>query len=511
MTSQNTDRADAQARGQNADGDQTENAGQDSQADQAARKNSENPAATERSPAGQNQVFNPSKTRTLELNAPIESELQPAGWSAIWRNPQFMSLWVAQIFSQLSDRAVFVLFVAVLTAHSTIAGHYIGAAQMTSWLYVAFTIPAVILSPLAGVYVDRWSNRAVLVFSNLARALFVAMIALPIIKKSPVAALTLAFLISIGSQFFAPAEAAAIPRLVRKKDLLCANSLFFTTMMVALGFGFAIGDPIIQLSGIGRVPFVVAGGFFVAAILLLFVPDSKPVKDEREPWWEELRFGLAYIATSRTVFRAIFKITILFSTIITLNIIAVGLAEQVLDFKPHQFGYVVAAAGLGMGLGNFFVAQYGARIKPSILAFRGFIALGCFMTLLGCLGFTKILGPAYLGIPDFHFTGLMLLIPLVTAACLGFSCAMVAVPTYAALQAAVPEALRGKVFGAQNTAMSFASTIPVVLVGVAADNLPGGVSTTLLLIGLPTLIAGFHFLNEELKHESSELAQKTES
>ncbi|MDZ4835509.1 MAG: MFS transporter [Candidatus Melainabacteria bacterium] len=435
------------------------------------------------------------------------------GYSAVLHNVHFMSLWIAQIVSQFADRAVFVLFVAVLTTiqNSTIAGHYVGAAQITSFLYVAFTIPAIILSPIAGVYVDRWSNKAVLVGSNIARGLFVALIPIPLIQRSPVAALCLAFMLSIGSQFFAPAEAAAIPRLVKKKDLYFANSLFFTTMMVALGFGFAVGDPIIAQTGIGKAPYAVAGGFFLAAILLLFVPDSKVVEGEREPWWEELRFGLAYIATSRIVFRAICKITILFSTIITLNIIAVGLAQQVLDLKPQQFGYVVAAAGLGMGLGNFVVAQYFAKARPSLLAYKGFISLGFFMSVLGSLGFIKTFAPIYLGVPVFTFQGLMLSIPLIIAVCIGASCAMVAVPTYAALQAAVPEELRGKVFGAQNTAMSFASTIPVILVGVAADNLPGGVSTTLFLIGLPTVFAGIHFLMEEIKHDRQERRDAEES
>ncbi len=304
-------------------------------------------------------------------------------------------------------------------------------------------------------------------------------------------------MISIGSQFFAPAETAAIPRLVKQKDLIFANSLFFTTMMIALGFGFAIGDPIIQATGIGRAPYFVAGGFLLAAFLMMFVPDSKPTPGEREPWWEELRFGLAYIANSKTVFRAIIKITILFSTIITLNIIAVGLAEQVLTLKPHQFGYIVAAAGLGMGIGNFLVAQYCGGIPPTILAFRGFCFIGFFMTALGSIGFLKSLGPSYLGVEEIHFQGLMLSIPLLISAAIGGSCAMVAVPTYSALQAAVPEQLRGKVFGAQNTAMSFASTIPVVLVGLAADNLPGGVSTTLLCIGVPIMVAGVHYLRQE--------------
>src|ERR1700722_15119824 len=96
------------------------------------------------------------------------------GFREVFKNRQFMSLWFAQIFSQFADRAVFVLFVAVLTAQQVSGGGFnhgenVGAAEMTSWLYVAFTIPAVLLSPLAGVYVDRWSSKAILIFSNVAR------------------------------------------------------------------------------------------------------------------------------------------------------------------------------------------------------------------------------------------------------------------------------------------------------------------------------------------------------
>jgi MFS family permease len=89
----------------------------------------------------------------------------------------------------------------------------------------------------------------------------------------------------------------------------------------------------------------------------------------------------------------------------------------------------------------------------------------------------------------------LIAVPLILAILIGISCAFVAVPTQAALQEAVPEDLRGKVFGAQNTAMSAASTFPVVLAGVSADNLPGGVSTTLLLIGVPTLLISYYHLS----------------
>jgi MFS family permease len=435
------------------------------------------------------------KSDVTESKSSAEWGDSRSGFRKLFRNRHFMCLWAAQIFSQFADRAVFVLFVAVLTNQRALmpAQQSIGAAEMTSWLYVAFTIPAIALGPVAGVYVDRCSNKTVLVMSNLARGFFVALVTLPWVTHSPKACLSLAFLISIGSQFFGPAETASIPRLVRKEELFHANSLFFTTMMIALGFGFAIGEPIISRTGTAGAPVAIAAAFTIAALLLLELPGNKPSNGGREAWWEELRCGLAYIVDSPPVFRGILKITVLFSTIITLNIIAVGLAEQVMHIKPFQFGYIVAAAGLGMGIGNIWVAKSGPKVAGNLLAYRGFAGLGLFMILLGCLGFIQQFVFPFFGLSEVYFNGLLMLIPLFLAACIGISCAFVAVPTQASLQSAVPEELRGKVFGAQNTAMSAASTIPVILAGLSSDNLPGGVSTTLFLLGVPTLgLALYH-------------------
>ena len=416
-----------------------------------------------------------------------------SGFHSLFKNRQFMALWIAQVFSQFADRAVFVLFVAILTRTQANSQHplNIGGAELTSWLYVAFTIPAIVLSPIAGVYVDRWSHRLVMVISNLFRAACVALIALPAVSESLKVDFALAFLISVGCQFFGPAETASIPRLVRKGELYAANSLFFTTMMIALGFGFAIGEPIISHIGMKNSPWVVSGFFLIASCLLFTIKDNKRASVEREPWWEELRFGLSYISSNALVFRAIMKITILFSTIITLNIIAVGLAQQVLHLQAFQFGYIVAAAGAGMGIGNFFVAHYGHAWRTNVLVYGGFTGLGTFMSLMGCLGFFG------------SWQGNAMAIPLILAACVGISCACVAVPTQAALQAVVPEDLRGKVFGAQNTAMSAASTIPVVLAGQFIDTLPGGVSTTLFIIGLPTALTGFYHLLRSFNSSST--------
>jgi MFS family permease len=358
-------------------------------------------------------------------------ETTKSGFREVFKNKQFMSLWCAQIFSQFADRAVFVLFVAVLTAQQLNNAHAgvfgLGAAEMTSLLYVTFTIPAIVLSPLAGVYVDRWSNKTILFISNLARGGLVSLIALSSISHSAKLCLLLAFFVSVASQFFGPAETAAIPRLVPKQNLMHANSLFFTTMMIALGFGFAIGEPIISQTGIKGAPYAVATGFIIAAVLVLFIEDNKPKQVEREVWWEELRQGIAYIVDNPPVFRAILKITILFSTIITLNIIAVGLSEQVMHIKPFQFGYIVAAAGLGMAIGNVLVAKAGHLFSHLVLSYGGFTFLGLFMCLLGSLGFIQTMIFPLIGHADLFFNGWLIYIPLAIALLIGISCAFVAV------------------------------------------------------------------------------------
>ena len=84
---------------------------------------------------------------TSQITEPRSDSEEVSGYRSLFRNRQFMCLWIAQVFSQFADRAVFVLFVAVLTSHQY-ATQNIGAAEMTSRLYIAFTIPAVILSPL---------------------------------------------------------------------------------------------------------------------------------------------------------------------------------------------------------------------------------------------------------------------------------------------------------------------------------------------------------------------------
>jgi MFS family permease len=126
---------------------------------------------------------------------------------------------------------------------------------LATGIYVANTIPAMVLGLVAGVWADRWRKREVMVASNGIRAGLALLIPFCLLDGPHWLGLSwgywglllITFLESVLTQFFAPAEQAAIPMLVPSHQLLAANSLYQATSMGATIVGFALGDPVLRL------------------------------------------------------------------------------------------------------------------------------------------------------------------------------------------------------------------------------------------------------------------------
>lgn len=186
----------------------------------------------------------------------VPSEEDERGFVPVLRNRNFLALWSGQIFSQLADKVYLVLMIALIdtrfqSADQTISG-------WVSAVMIAFTIPAVLFGAAAGVFVDRWPKKTVLVATNLLRGSLV--LTLPLLLwlsqglnfgSVPVGfclLLLVTFLVSMLTQFFAPAEQSALPLIVERRNLLSANSLYTTTMMGSVIIGFAVGEPLLALA-----------------------------------------------------------------------------------------------------------------------------------------------------------------------------------------------------------------------------------------------------------------------
>lgn len=402
----------------------------------------------------------------------VPSGPQPTsrGFHALMHNRPFLQLWSGQIISQVADKIFFVLLIALVVNYE-VAGT--PQNSMRSAVMIANTLPAVFLGSAAGIFVDRWSKKQILWSGNFFRGILVLLI--PFLPKLFVLLLVVAFLESVLTQFFAPAEQAVIPLLVREHNLMTANALFTTTMMGSLVVGFAIGDPLLAWAtswgGIyGRE--VLVGGLYIlgAAVLSLLPlkeehPDPESIKIHP---LHDLREGFHYVRRHKLVSNAMVQLTVLYSVFAALTVLAISLAEEI-GLAPTQFGFLLSAAGVGLILGAGVLGQWGDYFHHRPLPMIGFFGMGAVL-----LWFTFV-NTLWLG--------------LLLSVLLGVSSAMVGVPMQTLIQARTAPDMRGKVFGFQNNIVNIALSVPLALASILADAV--GLRTVLVSMSLIVVLVGF--------------------
>ncbi len=425
-----------------------------------------------------------SKVTFEESMKPTKSS---SGFIPILKNRHFLLLWISQVFSQLADKIYLVLMIVLIESHFTADPHTI-----SSWggaIMIANTIPAVLFGSLAGVYVGRWSKKGVLVVSNLIRGMLVLTIPLLLwliqdkitllnFQLEFITLFVITFIISTFTQFFAPAEQATIPLIVKPNNLLSANSLFTTTMMGSLIIGFALGSPLLELAGnwhIGK-EFVVGSSYIIAGFLLLLLQTGEKtirhpqeIKEESNHVLQDIRSGIIYLQKNHTVGNALIQLIILFCIFAALAVLALSIAEQIPTLKAEQFGFLLAASGVGMAGSAAILGQWGEKFSPTNLSFWGL--MGVAGSLVGLSFYTHQLG-----------------MTLFMTALLGWFGAFVGIPMQTTIQAETPEDMRGKVFGLQNNAVNIALSLPLALAGVAENWF--GLEQVLLGLAILALVGG---------------------
>jgi len=409
------------------------------------------------------------------------------GLAAVLARPGFRRLWIGQIFSQLADKFYIVLMVFLIAQYwvpENLAGdtplaeaaaairiNLENRAQVITLLatgiYVANTIPAVLLGTVAGVWADRWPKRSVIVASNALRAALVMLAPLALLPGPTWLGLSwgywalvlMTFIESALTQFFAPAEQAAIPMLVPSHQLLAANSVYQATSMAATILGFALGDPILRLlrSGLGALG--VQNGEFgllplcyaLAALAIMGIQvDEPPRQMRRVSLWEEIGEGLAVLRERATVRTAMLQLVLLYSLLAALYVLAISLAAAIQSLGPTGFGTLLAMSGIGLALGALSMAQLGERFSRKLLATTGLGTIAFSLVLLGQLRGNL---------------GLTLLLCIL----LGLGAALLAIPAQTTIQVDTPEEQRGKVFGLQNNLINIALSLPLALAGTVVS------------------------------------------
>jgi MFS family permease len=417
--------------------------------------------------------------------------------TSIWRNREFLLLWLAQAISQTAQNAIWygiVILVQRLSHSST----------QLSLAVLTLIIPSVIFGVLAGVYVDRWDKRTVLIATNLIRGgIAFSYATFGLGWGLPLSVLFLInFVFSTVGQFFAPAETAMIPTVVVRQRLLQANSLFHLTFTASQLIGLVVLGPLLaKVAGVDGLFVTMAAAIVLCGALVWPLPSSRGVHDPAQPTsgeeairgvWHDVRDIWHFVFRDRIVALTMVQWTIGAILGLVVATLVPGFAERLLHVRAEDAVFVMAPAGIGMVAGTALLNRWGDRFEKHWLSNVGLFTVAACLGLTGGVAFIVAIvtsgNPPLIGLPTLGDVSVVVppVMALALVAGLGFVSIMVPAQTF--LQERAPVELRGRVFAVQLMLSNFASIVPLLLLGGLADVI--GVDKTLLLIGVLIAVAG---------------------
>lgn len=390
---------------------------------------------------------------------------QDRTFAAVVRNRNFFVLWMAQIFSQTAQNGIhFVQLVLIETLTRSTAHMAV--------MILSFSLPAVLLSSVAGIAVDRLSNKVIMLASNGIRVLTVAIYIVVLDRLEGWSLLMVIYAVTFISsgigQFFAPAEATTIPLLVGEERLLTANALFNLTLIGTQVMGLVIVAPLtVKVLGIKGAFSTVALMYLVAMLLVSRIPHDKPRlvvesgASMLKTAWEELCEGWRYVAGKRPILIALSQLTMATTLMLMMAMIAPGYATRVLGMLPEDAVLVFAPAGVGMLANAFLVGRFGYRFRREVMSSLGFSAMVVTLLGFGLAGFDL---PLWSSIPKVPTVMLLSLT-------LGAEMSLVVIPSETLLQEKSPPELRGRVIAVYFLLANLVAIPIMLVVGTLADQL----------------------------------------
>ncbi|GIH27802.1 MFS transporter [Acrocarpospora phusangensis] len=285
----------------------------------------------------------------------MDSKAMPVeGRRSLWRHRDFTLLWAAQTVSQIGSQITFfaipVIALTVLDASTTQVG----------LLVAAETLPFLLVSLPAGVWVDRWDRRRTLIFTDVGRMVVLAALPLAFLFDllSIPLMLVVGLLVGIQTVFFDIADQAYLPSVVDTEDIPAGNTRLEVSRSIAYLGGPSFGGLLLQVLLAPLVLLINVFSYLLSAVLISQIrhrPDPTPKPATRRNMAAEIGEGLRFVFGNRTL-RAIAMCTGLMNLIGlggALSALLVVFALNDLDLSAGTLGLILTLGNAGALLGAF--------------------------------------------------------------------------------------------------------------------------------------------------------------
>lgn len=291
------------------------------------------------------------------------------------RNRQFAMLWAGQSISGFGDwvrNMTLTFWVYQVSGHSPLA---------TAAVMVTEYVPAILLGPVAGVFVNRWSYRRTMFWTQVMAGAVSAAFLLALGRHSLPLALAAAFLGSTLSQFYNPTRAAMIPAIVPTADLVGANSVSQLTTNLALVLGPLAGSAVYFSVGPKWSFLLDAATFLVSAatIAAARLPANPTAEGPGSPGslLREFKDGVNHLWSRVPVRLAVLSLSLLMLGGGAINVCLLYLITRNLGLSEAMVSWEMTVYGLAMIAGSLAVLTFSRRLAdPGTLVWAGIASLG---------------------------------------------------------------------------------------------------------------------------------------
>jgi MFS family permease len=396
------------------------------------------------------------------------------------RQRNFALLWFGGLISFAGDWALFIglpVYVYDLT----------GSALATGGMFIAQSLPRLLLGSVAGVFVDRWDRKRTMVAANLAQALVLPALLLVHSSETLWLLYLIAFVQASISLFLQPAESALVPRLVGEEQLFAANSMLALSWELTRLIAPPIGGLLMGVFGIASVVLVDSVSFIGAAALIALIDlpgaaaKKRPAADDPaggilSAVWRDLGAGMRLVWRERSI-RALFTVAgIAMISEGIINVLGFPWLKQVLHGGALERGWLASAQAVGGVAGGLLIQRVARTVRPVYL-------IGVSGVILGALSLALINVAAAPIDPALVFP-----LALGIKALQGLPIMGMFVSLETLLQSKVGDRYRGRIFGAYGATVALTTLIGQTAASTLGDVV--GIVPVLDGVGLLYIFAG---------------------
>lgn len=383
----------------------------------------------------------------------------------VLKNRNFLFLWIGQIISNFGDWLNNVALVALVCKKSP--GSTIELAKLLFFV----VIPVFIIGPIAGVYVDRWDRKRVMVVSDISRGLVALLIPFFILHVNNFLPIyLLVFLIFSITRFFLPSKMAIIPDVVPHNMLLIANTLSDTTRMITAFVALGIAGILVDKIGAINSLYINALSYFVSALFISnmvvrstmsgfkgdIIVAKEAFKDAiRKSVWAEIKEGIRFLSEHKDMKFVVRVFFLLMAGLGAVSCVIIVFIQKAFGSVTRDLSLLTMLLGLGCFMGAVAYGRFGQHLKKDAMILLSLLLTGMLIILFVLV--TRFT-------PHFWISGAVMLL-------VGITVGPVIVSLNTIVHESIPQKTRGRIFSSLEAVIHLAFLASMFLAAFVAEKI----------------------------------------